>query len=740
MSYTYAKRNKSDRSAPAERTDSAREASRAAAYPGALSSAHRVDLPDDMRAKMENAFGTDLSAVKLYESRAVADAGAQAVARGSDIAFAPGRLDLSSRSGQTLLGHELSHVVSQARGEVSGSGFLYDAALESRAEREGAMAAAGQQVYSGGVTGALSTASPVAAAGPMQARKDGEEGEDYRGTKTANPAQRSQEQLAKDQALVENFGDELEQDTGWDMNSQIEKRGFFSRNVGKYFYKNDSAKNVLKNIGVGAGLVPMLLAKGAWTGLKKIGTAIRDSDQEAVDQFNNYDEDYKKMGKWGRFKSFLTSPIAWMTASRRKAGTRERNERRAKILEAAKSWRETNAGRFDNADVNFDALEEIPKEAQRGDSGGRAQKDLSALGTAALVYTGGNFGTTGIRMAAGVDSTSAAGQGFGSVGSAFSSGSAMLNMANSIQTARNQSAIGDDTGAASAGLEAAAYGGSMLGSMADTVSKTAGAAGAAFANNPILTGVAPALNILTGLANASAGAVETGRASAVRSNMTDTIAAMDKRGPLSRDQQRLRNTFEQAHEIAKGDQAEGITESIGGTLQATGGAATLSGLGALPGTIIGGIGTGIKVLGGKIANYMRKSAGEAQLDKDVDFTKQVEIVKRRFAKMHLSDKEAEDLVLQSMGMFSGDKKEAVQRMTMKRAFKLTSAANDETDVNHAIAAHGAEGMALNRVNGKFSLQGVAHRLGFDKNKSWQEQMRDTRRKGAYYNPFSKRLA
>ena len=77
--------------------------------------------------------------------------------------------------------------------------------------------------------------------------------------------------------------------------------------------------------------------------------------------------------------------------------------------------------------MNFDALEEIPKEAQRGDSGGRAQKDLSALGTAALVYTGGNFGTTGIRMAAGVDSTSAAGQGFGSVGSAFSSGSAMLN-------------------------------------------------------------------------------------------------------------------------------------------------------------------------------------------------------------------------------------------------------------------------------------------------------------------------
>ena len=117
---------------------------------------------------MEASFGADLSAVKLYESQAVADAGAEAVAQGSRIAFAPGRLDFASASGQALLGHELSHVVSQARGEVSGSGFLRDAALETRADREGAMAAAGEQVYIGPVTAALSSASAAPAAGPMQ--------------------------------------------------------------------------------------------------------------------------------------------------------------------------------------------------------------------------------------------------------------------------------------------------------------------------------------------------------------------------------------------------------------------------------------------------------------------------------------------------------------------------------------------------------------------------------------------
>ena len=128
-----------------------------------------VDLPGAIRAKMEASFGADLSAVKLYESQAVADAGAEAVAQGSRIAFAPGALDFASASGQALLGHELSHVVSQARGEVTGSGFLNDAALDARADQEGTMAAAGGQVYAGPVTAALSSAAP--AAGPMQARK-----------------------------------------------------------------------------------------------------------------------------------------------------------------------------------------------------------------------------------------------------------------------------------------------------------------------------------------------------------------------------------------------------------------------------------------------------------------------------------------------------------------------------------------------------------------------------------------
>ena len=61
---------------------------------------HQVDMPTVMREKMEGAFGMDLSSVKLYENKAVGDAGAEAVTQGSKIAFAPGKLDFSSTRGQ----------------------------------------------------------------------------------------------------------------------------------------------------------------------------------------------------------------------------------------------------------------------------------------------------------------------------------------------------------------------------------------------------------------------------------------------------------------------------------------------------------------------------------------------------------------------------------------------------------------------------------------------------------------
>ncbi len=173
MSYTYTQqKKKSSKKTNAESFVSEKKESSLPNSAMVKNLGHQVDMPTVMREKMEDSFGMDLSGVKLYENKAVGKAGAEAVAQGSKIAFAPGKLDFSSTRGQALLGHEISHVASQARGEVKGSGLVNDSALEARADREGLMAARGESVASpfGGASAALSSSSAASAAGPMQAK------------------------------------------------------------------------------------------------------------------------------------------------------------------------------------------------------------------------------------------------------------------------------------------------------------------------------------------------------------------------------------------------------------------------------------------------------------------------------------------------------------------------------------------------------------------------------------------
>ena len=173
MSYSYAQaKNKNRKPADAESFAGVGEETSLPNSAMAENLGHQVDMPVVMREKMEGAFGMDLSAVKLYENKAVGEAGAEAVTQGSKIAFAPGKLDFSSTHGQALLGHEISHAASQARGEVRGSGLVNDSALEARADREGLMAARGESVTQGygGASAPLSNASAASADGPMQAK------------------------------------------------------------------------------------------------------------------------------------------------------------------------------------------------------------------------------------------------------------------------------------------------------------------------------------------------------------------------------------------------------------------------------------------------------------------------------------------------------------------------------------------------------------------------------------------
>jgi hypothetical protein len=103
-------------------------------------------IPDQVRAKMETAFGADFSDVRVHIGQEASSLGAIAYTWGTNIHFAPGQYNPNTIQGQKLLGHELWHVVQQRSGRVSnpfggGVAVVQDHALEAEADRMGIKAA-----------------------------------------------------------------------------------------------------------------------------------------------------------------------------------------------------------------------------------------------------------------------------------------------------------------------------------------------------------------------------------------------------------------------------------------------------------------------------------------------------------------------------------------------------------------------------------------------------------------------
>jgi uncharacterized protein DUF4157 len=110
-----------------------------------------LPLPDDVRSKMETAFGADFSDVRVHIGREATSLGAIAYTWGTNIHFAPGQYNPHTLQGQKLLGHELWHVLQQKSGRVKnpfggGVAVVQDHALEAEADRMGIKAALTQVV------------------------------------------------------------------------------------------------------------------------------------------------------------------------------------------------------------------------------------------------------------------------------------------------------------------------------------------------------------------------------------------------------------------------------------------------------------------------------------------------------------------------------------------------------------------------------------------------------------------
>lgn len=109
---------------------------------------NKTGIPDNVKQRMENSFGTDFSSVRVHpESSKAPEVGALAYTQGTDIHFAPGQFKPETSAGQQLLGHELTHVIQQAEGrvqpttEIGGMPVNDNESLEHEADILGAKAA-----------------------------------------------------------------------------------------------------------------------------------------------------------------------------------------------------------------------------------------------------------------------------------------------------------------------------------------------------------------------------------------------------------------------------------------------------------------------------------------------------------------------------------------------------------------------------------------------------------------------
>lgn len=106
-----------------------------------------VPLPGPLRERLEAFFGAGLSDVRIHAASALASAvGADALAVGSHVHFAPGRFDPACAKALRMLGHELTHVLQQRCGRVAAPthgepAITYDRSLEVEADVVGAAAA-----------------------------------------------------------------------------------------------------------------------------------------------------------------------------------------------------------------------------------------------------------------------------------------------------------------------------------------------------------------------------------------------------------------------------------------------------------------------------------------------------------------------------------------------------------------------------------------------------------------------
>ncbi len=674
MSYTYADRKPSKGVSPEKETVPAQPSMdtlrSGASRPTQEQLGRRVDLPDAMRSKMENAFGADLSAVKLYESQTVADAGAKAVTRGSDIAFAPGMLDFTSYGGQALLGHELSHVVSQARGEVTGGGFLSDRALEARADREGAMAASGQTVAM--PAAAMSGVTAAAAAGPMQAK-----GKDK----------------SKGRAAEEDI--QISAPTG-------------GRKAGSK--KSSASSELLGNLGGVAKGGAETIAPRARIG-DAVGSAaaaaasfLPAEGAEGGDEDNVFESMIGAADKGTDYMSKANDPLGDVT---------EKADKVKRIfMGPEKKSNDEHVDKEALLQAHVDAVQAptaLDKVSVVGDVGNQAVGTLSSYTDVAKKVAAydeaDKTGSHNARVNAGLDTADSL------MNAASSTSDLVAKSAGTMVDAKHATALAKSK---ELGVQLTSKKMEELGLNADTMKKTQKA-----------QGVVNRANKASAVIGVGSGVLKTGKeiynaydAHRTKQAMAASMAEMDQRqGPRTEAEEEMYRTFKQSKRNNAIQQTSHTYKAVANTLGTAGSAASLAGAGPVAETLLGAASAGVEKWGDMVTDYETDRFHTDTVNESTGIEEKMAAFRNdpRFKGMKISDKDLRRAMLRQMGASSGEDDEMFQTVTQKRAKNVVdqARAGNQDALNYM-------GNARIDVDAEKADAGVERSLGLEERKEYHD--------------------
>ncbi len=722
----------------------------------------RKQLPQEMSDQILARLSVPLPGLKIFEDEGLKELGEQAYARGNEIHIAKGAYSPHTQVGRDVLLHEAAHIVQQGTGQARGDGLLQDSRLESQADSgfvstqgfsmptaaqgapvQGLLGLSGLRKRLGGVGHSLretargvgeSVSRGVGNAGVLAQYAGGRalEGASWLGGKIAHGAS----------------------EAGKSISRGVENAGILAQYAGGKAL--EGASWLGGKVAEGAGWLGGKAASGARRVAGAV-TGMKDSlvrqHQRAVDQYNNNTADYNAMSRWERFKWTMKNPLARMSASHKTADTQARNLHNERIEQEAAALR-PQAG--DIGDAAYNPSEDLASlgaeispdgEHVAGKREGysdttRTVKDKVLQGP---VEIGASLASTGVgllapsaqKVAKDASKLTTGGRVAGVASGALQLGDAVLGAAGNTMDLVSSVNKGQRSEALATGLKlgqnvlSGASAGAKIAAYA-----TPGTDALALAGG----GVIPGLGVASGALQMGVGGVHLASGTSTRMAMSKRIAAMQEQGPLTRDQERMRRTFEQARGVAKIKQVQGGFEMGSGALQVTGNALTLGGVTAPVGALVSGAGTAVGLAGKVATSKMGKSLRTDTVEQELGLSQRIQ----RYREQHpeFSERDAKHIVLKSLGFATGKRKEAFQHITMRRARDLALAANGRggtTAVNQSDAGSIIEDMGVHKKGGQYSLQGVAESLGMDRGTSWQDQMQETVDSRAA-NPFARAAA